>query len=489
MKSACLFQFLNEHHELRGSNWDKAEWSKLWRYNLHYFDDLNAIGAPDRETWHHLLLERWVHQNPPGTGTGWEPYPTSLRIVNWIKWSLAGHQLTDEQLQSLAIQVRWLSRRLERHILGNHLLANAKALVFAGLFFEGPEADRWLKCGIEILADELYEQILPDGGHFELSPMYQAIVIEDLLDLVNLSSIFDRNPYPLPVSDWIMPLQKMIDWLRVMTHPDGGLSFFNDSALGISAELRVLEAYAKLLNIDIRPLEHSACHRLADSGYLRANIKPATLLVDMAHLGPDYLPAHGHADTLSFELSLSEQRFLVNSGISCYGVGTERQRQRGTAAHNTLIVDQADSSEVWGGFRVGRRAAPEVLQVESSVGAQGESIDLGGAHNGYEYLVGKPTHYRHWQLTKSGLRVSDSVQGGFKHAQARFHIHPDWLVELDGRGGMARCSDGKEVRIEVLSGQPRLEYDQYHPEFGLSVTNRCLSIDAEAGRVSVEFRW
>ena len=128
------FHFLNEIHDLSEHDWDGDTLEKLWRYNLHYFDDLNAQDAATRKDWHRALLVRWVRENPPATGTGWEPYPTALRIVNWIKWSLAGNELPDECLESLAVQTRWLAKRLEIHLLGNHLFANAKALVFAGLF-------------------------------------------------------------------------------------------------------------------------------------------------------------------------------------------------------------------------------------------------------------------------------------------------------------------------------------------------------------------
>ena len=151
-----------------------------------------------RHPWHLALLQRWVNENPPGHGNGWEPYPTSLRIVNWIKWSLTFATkpggvpavLPPACLQSLAVQARWLSSRLEHHLLGNHLFANAKALVYAGAFFVGPEADRWRHLGLRLLARELDEQILPDGGHFERSPMYHAILLEDVLDLINLAGAY-----------------------------------------------------------------------------------------------------------------------------------------------------------------------------------------------------------------------------------------------------------------------------------------------------------
>jgi hypothetical protein len=137
------FRFLNVERELEGSaGWNDPAAEKLWLYNLHYFDDLNAEGRDGRDAWHRALIERWIAENPPGHGNGWEPYPLSLRIVNWTKWALSGHALSPAAMQSLAVQTRFLARRLEWHLLGNHLWTNGKALVFAGAFFDGEEAAR-----------------------------------------------------------------------------------------------------------------------------------------------------------------------------------------------------------------------------------------------------------------------------------------------------------------------------------------------------------
>jgi uncharacterized heparinase superfamily protein len=173
MLSPTTFRFIGHEGSLDGpADWNNPAHAKLWLYNLHYFDDLRAGGSEQRTEWHRDLIERWRRENPPAAGSGWEPYPLSLRIVNWIAWALADHPLDEATLQSLAVQVRHLRATLEFHLLGNHLFANAKALVFAGCFFSGLEADRWLKSGLDLLDGELREQILDDGGHFELSPMY-----------------------------------------------------------------------------------------------------------------------------------------------------------------------------------------------------------------------------------------------------------------------------------------------------------------------------
>ena len=366
MTGPLRFVFLNETHDLDGpDDWNNPAWEKLWLYNLHYFDDLNAQDAAAREDWHRALIQRWIVENPPGQGNGWEPYPLSLRIVNWIKWALAGHPLEAAWIHSLAVQVRFLRRRLEHHLLGNHLFANAKALVCAGLFFQGEEAEEWLHTGLRLLQRELPEQVLGDGGHFERSPMYHSIILEDLLDLLNLAGIYRDAFLRLKRSfrPGRQPCKACARWLKALCHPDGEISFFNDAALDIACSPLALEDYAERLGLGTLPEPEAGITHLPDSGYIRLQQNFTIALLDVGPVGPDYSPGHAHADTLSFELSLFGQRVLVNSGTSCYGLGPERLRQRGTAAHNTVVVDGENSSEVWGGFRVAGRARPTGIDV------------------------------------------------------------------------------------------------------------------------------
>ena len=347
------FCFLNVEKELTSvEDWNNSDHDKLWQYNLHYFDDLNAENARARSEWHREFLLRWVAENSPGQGVGWEPYPTSLRIVNWIKWSLAGNTLPQECVWSLAIQTRWLKKRLEVHLLGNHLFCNAKALVFAGLFFEGGEASQWLEKGLSILAEQIPEQILSDGGQFELSPMYHALALEDMLDLCNIVSAYEvvlcENSEEI-ITDWREIVDRMQRWLEIMLHPDGEISFFNDASMGISPAPELIMDYAERLGISGSPFKDETIH-LEDSGYIRVERQNMIAFLDVAQVGPDYLPAHAHADTLSFEMSLFGQRVFVNSGTSCYGQGEERRQERATSAHNTVEINGENSSEVWGAF-------------------------------------------------------------------------------------------------------------------------------------------
>ncbi len=476
--SAMRFRFLNEEHEVvSGGDWNSPGIPKLWLYNLHYFDDLNAQDAASRAAWHALLLARWIAENPPGVGNGWEPYPLSLRLVNWLKWVLAGNELSGAAVHSLAVQARFLTRRLEVHLLGNHLFANAKALVFAGAFFEGAEADAWFRLGMEILRREIAEQILADGGHFERSTMYQALALEDMLDLSNLARAFPAAfaGWQTELDRWPTLIDGMARWLEAMSHPDGEISFFNDAAMGVAPSPSALMGYAQRLDIPVVAEMSDGVIQLEQSGYIRMQMNRAVLLFDGAPVGPDYLPGHAHADTLSFELSWGLQRVICNSGTSRYGRDAIRLWERSTAAHNTVAIDGADSSEVWDGFRVARRAYPVGFGCAESA----EALGAWCAHDGYMRLPGRPVHRRTVEVSGDEVRWTDEVTGAGEHrAVGRIPLHPEvkarrlneaqWLLVLPSGAQLVLALETAGVKLDEETGR-------YSPEFGLTLERTVLT--------------
>jgi uncharacterized heparinase superfamily protein len=483
------FRLLNREGRVQSAaDWNDPQADALWLYNLHYFDDLCAVGAEARREWHQALIARWIAENPIGHGVGWDPYPLSLRIVNWIKWALSGGGVNPGRgaperdplgrgfsapaIQSLAIQARYLASRVEWHLLGNHVLANAKALVFAGCFFEGAEAKDWLNDGLAILRAQLAEQVLPDGGHFERSPMYHAIVLEDLLDLINLSLCF-RDALP---ADRVQSLRgaaaRMLGWASVMTHPDGGIAFFNDAAFGIAPDVAELERYAGRLGIaPIRNADTRLLH-LAQSGYLRLAQGPFTMLFDAAPVGPDYLPGHAHADTLSFELSHAAQRVICNSGTSRYGHSEMRHWERSTAAHNTVEIDGENSSEVWDGFRVARRAYP--LGLNST--ADAKMLRATCAHDGYARLRGRPMHRRAIEVSDGAVRWTDEVSGeGAHRVVGRIPLHPSVRAERVGESAWKlMLPSGEGLVLSAADVALDEEPGRYSPEFGMTLERQVL---------------
>ncbi|HDG1717438.1 heparinase II/III family protein [Vibrio cholerae] len=452
--------------------WNNKNFEKLWLYNLHYFDDLNAIDSASRQAIQRSFVDRWIADNPPVAGNGWEPYPLSLRIVNWIKWYNRAGINNPKIILSLHQQAQALSKQIEYHILGNHLFANGKALVFAGCFLQGDLADSYLDIGLKILEREVPEQFLADGGHFELSPMYHCILVWDLLELIQLAAVTRHARLVAVETYWRQVAQKALNWLSVMIHADGDVSFFNDSAIGIAASPQQIFNYAASLGLKPHFNEPQQLHTLADSGYSKINMPAHSLIFDHAQVGPDYLPGHAHADTLSFEWSVGNQRVFVNSGTSMYGVSHERLRQRKTAAHNTIEVEGHDSSEVWSGFRVARRAKALFESANNS----GEWVTVTAAHDGYRRLKGKVTHRRTIAMAAKQLIVSDQLTGDFKQAVAHFHLHPDVQVNVGADGSIQlQLTNGQLIEFRS-TGLCQLVDTSWHPHFGQSVATLKIAV-------------
>jgi uncharacterized heparinase superfamily protein len=497
------FVFLNQAHPIHDvSDWNNPALPKLWLYNLHYFDDLNAQDAKARREWHRKLMHRWIIENPPTFGNAWEPYPSSLRIVNWVKWALASNSLDKEVIQSLYLQARWLSSRIEWHLLGNHLLANAKALIFAGVFFSGDEARAWLKSGLQIYQAQIPEQILADGMHFELSPMYHAIILEDILDILNLSQAYP-NQFEEDFIDLLqVSAQKMLVAHKALIHPDGQISFFNDAAFEIATSDDQLNAYAQSLGIQLasnlanierqNTIDLSLSH-LTGAGYVRLEGPNACAFLDVGAIGPDYLPGHAHADSLSFELSVFNQRVIVNGGTSSYSDQDVRAYERSTAAHSTVEIDGQNSSEVWGQFRVAKRAYPQDIVVEKVA----DQFRVSCSHDGYVRLASSAIHTRVWQMNKNTVSIEDKVhiQKGVTvpKAVARYVFHPAIQIKKISQDQWELLlPNQKLIQLRVVAGKGRIEGSRYAPEFGKTQTTQCLAVKLLGGvtlRSQVEMNW
>lgn len=475
LEGDSIFRFLNCTGDLKLIGWNGPQRSKLWRYNQHYFDYLG--GSQELMDNGTKIINRWINENSPSYGIGWEPYPTSLRIVNWIKWALNGNKLPEEVLKSLVLQSFWLSQRIEWHLQGNHLIANAKALIFVGSFLSGQQADKWLNLGEKILQHQLDEQILNDGGHFELSPMYHSIVLEDLLDVINIYRTYkiqnDSFSYLEAENKCAKVIPKMINWLYAMSHPDGEISFFNDAAFGIAPKPAVLFEYANRLNFATNKLNRGI-QDFCESGYTVLSNSNFYLIADLAAIGPDYIPAHAHADSLSIELSIGKYRVFVNSGVSTYEAGPERCYQRSTKAHNTAEIAFTNSSEIWSSFRVGRRAKV----TRKKINGEDDCISVSGVHNGYNNLCFGLAHMRTIQLCSQSLQIEDSVTKSGFPAVVRYFVHPSISIKsVANEACTLELPNKKTVTIQILGSKDvRATSVDWFPKFGVKIPTKCLEI-------------
>ncbi len=411
--TGAAFTFLHRERvfDLGRIDWANTDMPKLWRYNLHYFDYLQE---PQRsvENKSHLVSD-WIEHNPQGTVDAWEPYTASLRIVNWVKFFLSlsaaslknntgdaggangeSHTgLKPEWFKSLYSQALWIEQNIEYHILANHYLKNGVALFFAGAYFQGPDADRWLKKGAQILREELDEQFLADGGHYERSPMYHSICVTDYLDVLNLARHSQGVLSPEDQAGFAQRMTRSLDFLSDICLPDNEIPLFNDSAFGIAPTQKQIFDYAKKVIGYEPPVRPSGLttHSHAASGYFVCRNDQDAIIIDCGSIGPEYQPGHAHCDTLSFELAIDGRRVIVDSGVHDYEPSQERTYARSTKAHNTVAVDGEEQSEIWGVFRVARRARPLEARIEQQ---PDRSVWFTGAHDGYRRLRGRPIHTR-----------------------------------------------------------------------------------------------
>ncbi|MHC4872184.1 MAG: heparinase II/III domain-containing protein [Planctomycetota bacterium] len=473
-----IFRFLNDKAACPfHTKWELKDKPKLWNYNIHYFDYINSRNFRERFADNTALLDLWMQNNPLFSDPGWEPYPTSLRIINWIKYHFEFTNINEPLAKSMYIQSRFLSGNLELHIEGNHIFENYKALLFAGLFYESKEADEWLKIAKNNLLSHIKEQILPDGGHFERSPMYHSIVLEGLLDICNMLKTYD---YKCELNDIIADcVPKMFDWFKVMTGPDSNYTLFGDSAHGIARNYGELKEYAEKLEFSITEKENSDIINLADSGYLKCINKDFTLFANTGSIAPAHLPAHNHADTLSFILYLKDNPFITDRGVSTYETDKTRSTERGSASHNTLVINNTDSSDMWKSFRVGKRAKVINFNIDQ------EKNTFEASHNGYCSLFSKSNiHKRSWQIDERKIIITDTFEGNCSPASLYLHFAPGITIEEKHENTFI-CSNGNdtlEINFDIALNCEILD-TEYSPEFGIINPRKSLkasgSIDKE----------
>ncbi len=459
---AARIELLNRALPFEGApDWDFAGEGPLFSYQLHQHDWLrDPAASPSQRA--SLLLD-WVERHREGIG--WDPHPISHRVLSWGKLLLTPRALalddaSDRALRrSLGSQVETLSRNLELRLQANHLFTNLLATVFGGLLFDGRRADRWLRC-VDALRAELRDQVLPDGAHEERSPMYHALLLEQVLDALNLARASRRAPKEL-VDELRDTASRMCGALELFTHPDGEIALFGDSALGIAACPADLFDYASALGVPVQLPEQRG--RLPYAGFVRLADERFCLIASVAGPSPEHQPGHAHADALAFELSVDGERVVTDTGVFEYMAGPARDTARATRSHSTLEIDGHDQAELWAPHRVGGR--PEVAVVEATPGVSCEAFCAGWATPGV-------VHRRSFELADGVLSLRDRVEGSPRRVRLTLPFAPQLEPRLgeDRRSVRVPLRGGARLEIELPAAGKvawRLEPCDYFPEFGL----------------------
>ncbi|MFB6264780.1 MAG: heparinase II/III family protein [Bradymonadaceae bacterium] len=463
----------------------------LWRFNLHYcgwvLDLARAWRVSEDERYASRALDAmsdWIASHPQPTGAAWHPYPLSRRLPNWcVALSLledapGWDDVAGRVAASIERQASYLDDWPEIDLGANHLLSNYWALAWVHLHLDelGGVDVPAARGGPTQFWSEFESQIEADGGHVERSTSYHVSVCRDALEL---SILADRAGRAIP-STAERALTDGFDFLSRLIRPEGRAPQLNDSVPGYPIEPRDLLAAAAvrfeypdwrcsardagvdylrwLLGGDgeesYRKMDERAPERTAfehpETGYavVRQGWESDSeyLLFDRGPIGPDSNPGHAHADTLQILLSVHGVPILVDPGAHTYREGPDRAHSRSTFAHNTVCVDGSDQSEMWGAFRVGRRARVEQLDWNPERGA------ASALHDGYDRLESGVHHRRAVGREDPGeWRVRDRLEseGGTHVYQVTWQLSPVCeSVEVRGQQAVVTFEGGVRVDFE-----------------------------------------
>lgn len=444
-------------------NWEVQDCTALWNFNLHYFEYLHVFAKAFEDTKEECYLSEikkairgWIQNNPKKNGgPGWSSYTISLRITNWLScyanlWDElnADDAFIQEMVSSVGEQYRYLACHLEKDILGNHYFEDLKAMILCSMFF----GDVKTRCKVlKEFKKECKEQILSDGMHFELSPMYHKIILEDVLRIAWVlrsagEPDLEIESYIKPMLDVAYSFENGLD--RVPLFNDGG----NNVTKGLQALLETGRNY-----FGVKP--DYKC-KFPDAGYYLFHEGEWKLIVDAGKPGSEYIPGHAHCDAMSFELFYQGHPVFMNSGTYAYQC-EERAFFRSTQAHNTVKAADTEQSQCWGAFRLARRAKVEVLRTTDS------SIEM--LMKDYKGHATK----RKIQFKDSNLIIHDSTQKNTLSSFLHVGNRKIWFADkqhgqIDGVGTFELKCDKSSVISHKFSS-----------EYGKMEDGNCLKIEGE----------
>lgn len=453
-------------------------------------------------------LENWIESCPPGQGAQWaSALEPALRLINWsLTWQLVGgldspllqgpngSRLRERWLRSVFQQARFIAGHFSLYSsANNHLIGEAAGLFIAALTWpHWPQARVWQQRAQGILEREALLQNAPDGVNREQAVAYLHFV----LDLLLFALLAGRRAGVEFSLAYRQRIESMLEFLASIMDVRGNVPMIGDSDDGLVARLspeadfcryRSLLATGAILfgrgefkakagalddktrwllgeGSEERYRELPGSGRLPirrafpDGGYyvLGCDFEhpdEIRLLVDAGALGYRRIAAHGHADALSFTLSVAGLEFLIDPGTFAYHTqGPWRDYFRGTAAHNTLRVDGLDQSESGGNF-MWLRQARAVCD-----GWQGDTLRdvFVGRHDGYLRLADPVLHQRRILVDKPDRRilVEDVLRMSAEHGVELF-FHTDERCGVDLRGNsvvLRREGLQVEIRLPAMTG-------------------------------------
>jgi hypothetical protein len=447
-------------------------------------------------------LESWLDQCPYLKGPNWtSSLELAIRLINWsIVWQLTGGiaspmfagpgggQFRENWLRSIYQHMHFIRGHLSRFSSANNHLIGELSGLFVGCvtwpFW--PDTARWQQVAKAGLEREALLQNAPDGVNHEQAISYQQFVLDFLL-LAGLAGHENDDAFSQPY--W-QRIESMLEFLASVMDVHGNVPMIGDADDGYAVRLSQEAVFcpyrsllatgavlfkrgdfkAKAVRLDDKtrwllgaeadatfsaiPADiatHPVRREFREGGYfvLGSDFETAgeiRMIADAGPLGYLSIAAHGHADALAFTLSVGGREFLIDPGTYAYHTQKKwRDYFRGTAAHNTVVVDGENQSEIGGNFMWLRKANAVCESFEA-----GLVLDrFVGSHDGYRRLSDPVVHRREIMLEKTTRRiaVTDILDCTGQHrAECRWHFSEACEVWLEDSTLYAR-NDGIDISL------------------------------------------
>ncbi|MEO1489442.1 MAG: heparinase II/III family protein [Pseudomonadota bacterium] len=420
-------------------------------HSFGWLADLAACGArPENAALAERITRSWLkaHPSPPKAtpkSGPWDVELAGLRLMAWLVHApivMGGGdaQLRRELLAAISDTAAWLDRKALKSGAGLGQMVGWAAVTAAGLLL--PEGRPRRLYGEAALIKSLGDLVGEDGGVLARCPAAQMDAIAVLSDLI---ACYEAVEEDAPEALFIMR-ELLVPPLLALRHGDGGLgSWQGQGAIGAGRLAALIEA----TGVRTRPVNEPQ-----NWGFHRLRGGKTVVQFDAA---PPPRARHtrcGCASTLAFEMSDGPSRVIVNCGGAALVGGQVPahigQGLRASAAHSTLVLDNANSTAVLLHGKLGKGA--ETVEVERRALSQ-NGFRVEAMHDGYSARFGL-THKRVLSLRGDGAELAGEdilVPASRKGKRGkigfaiRFHLARGVEAHLseDERGASLLLPDGR----------------------------------------------
>jgi uncharacterized heparinase superfamily protein len=324
---------------------------------------------------------------------------------------------------------------------------------------------RHIRAATKRLSEEMARQILADGGHISRNP---GASIELLIDLLPLRSAFTARNL-VPPSELLNAIDRMMPMLRFFRHGDGNFALFNGMGPTPTDLITTILAYDDARGAPLANAPHS--------GYQRLESASTLVLMDAGCAPPMAVSQEAHAGCLSFELSVKQNRIVVNCGLPVASREGWRQVARTTAAHSTATFNDTSSCRFIEAGPVRRMlyGTPMIAgprQVPVTREEQGDGSILRASHDGYAEIF-NVIHERLLMLSSDGRRLDgedsftpargELVPADRDQFAVRFHLHPSVKANRlsDGHGAMLAMPNREVWTFSAYGDRVEIEESVY----------------------------